>query len=278
LLVTRILTALVLVPLVLAALFLLAPLYWAIATLAVVSIGACEWARLAGFAGARKLLFVAVTVIAGVVLLLPAAGFARGWPTSVVLAICGAATAFWVCVAPFWLRAHWQAKASPALAAIVGWLVLLGAWVALVQLQAASPWRVLAAMAVVWIADTFAYFAGRAFGRHKLAPTISPGKTWEGVAGGLAAVAIYACVLMVLHGDAAGIAPAPLARGGWLVFVLLVAGLSVIGDLLESLLKRQAGVKDSGTLLPGHGGILDRIDALLAAMPPIAFATSWLLA
>ena len=155
--------------------------------------------------------------------------------------------------------------------AVAGWIVLIGAWVAIVQLQARSPWLVLAAMAIVWIADTAAYFAGRAFGRRKLAPQISPGKTWEGVYGGLAAVALYALALVPLaaSGGFAGTV-SPLAVIAWVGCALALAALSVVGDLCESLLKRQAGVKDSGRLLPGHGGILDRVDALLAAMPAAA--------
>ena len=126
-------------------------------------------------------------------------------------------------------------------------------------------------MATVWIADTAAYFAGRAFGRRKLAPAISPGKTWEGVYGALAAVAAYALALWPAARRAGGFDDsgiAPLA--GWIAAALVLAALSVVGDLFESLLKRQAGVKDSGSILPGHGGILDRIDALLAAMPAAA--------
>ena len=126
-------------------------------------------------------------------------------------------------------------------------------------------------MAIVWIADTAAYFTGRAFGRRKLAPEVSPGKTWEGVYGGLAAVAIYALALVPLAAGAgfAG-ANSPLAVILWIAAALALAAISVVGDLCESLLKRQAGVKDSGRLFPGHGGVLDRIDALLAAMPPAA--------
>src|SRR5206468_8050670 len=117
----------------------------------------------------------------------PLAGFARGWPDGVVLAVCGPATLFWMLVAPAWLRGQWKPR-SPLLIAVVGWLVLVAAWVAVVELQARSPWLALAAMAIVWVADIAAYFAGRAFGRRKLAPSISPGKTWEGVCGGLVAV------------------------------------------------------------------------------------------
>jgi phosphatidate cytidylyltransferase len=150
-------------------------------------------------------------------------------------------------------------------------MILIGAWVAVVQLQAMSPATVLAAMATVWIADTAAYFAGRAFGKRKLAPAISPGKTWEGVYGALAAVAVYAIALWPAAQRAGGLHDAG-ATGllGWIAAGLALAALSVVGDLFESLLKRQAGVKDSGRVLPGHGGVLDRIDALLAAMPAAA--------
>jgi len=151
--------------------------------------------------------------------------------------------------------------------------VLIGAWMALVELQARSPWLVLAAMAIVWIADTAAYFSGRAFGKHKLAPAVSPGKTWEGVYGAWVAVALYACALVPFAADAGLRAPVnAMTVIAWIVFVVLIASVSVVGDLFESLLKRHAGVKDSGALLPGHGGVLDRTDALLAAMPIVAVA------
>jgi len=137
---------------------------------------------------------------------------------------------------------------------------------------------VLAAMATVWIADTAAYFSGRAFGRRKLAPQISPGKTWEGVYGALVAVAVYALCLVPFAREAGfgAVVGAP-AIAAWVGFALLLAGLSVFGDLFESLLKRHAGVKDSGNLLPGHGGVLDRVDALMAAMPLAALAAQWFL-
>jgi len=161
---------------------------------------------------------------------------------------------------------------------VAGAVVLLGAWVALVELQARSPWLVLAAMAAVWIADTAAYFSGRRFGRRKLAPRVSPGKTWEGVYGALAAVVLYALALSPFARDA-GFAgtPGPATALAFAAFAILVAAVSVVGDLFESQLKRHAGVKDSGALLPGHGGVLDRVDALLAAMPFAALAaTLWL--
>jgi phosphatidate cytidylyltransferase len=128
-----------------------------------------------------------------------------------------------------------------------------------------GAWRLLFAFALVWAADVGAYFAGRAFGRRKLAPQVSPGKTWEGVLGGLA--------LSLAIAGAAGTWLFRLEGAAWLSFLLLAVAvvlLSIVGDLGESLLKRQAGAKDSGTLLPGHGGMLDRVDSLLAALPAMA--------
>jgi phosphatidate cytidylyltransferase len=270
---TRVVTALVLIALVLAALFLLPPRGWGVAALAAMAVAAHEWARLSGFAPRTHLFFIIGIVGVGMGLLYaPASGFARGWPGGVVLAACGAGALFWLLVAPLWLTRRWSTMRSlPMIAS--GWIVLVGAWVALVELQSRSPWLVLAAMAIVWIADSAAYFSGRALGRRKLAPQISPGKTWEGVYGALAAVTVYAVVLL------------PFAREGgftgaldavtllvWFGFVLVVAAVSILGDLFESLQKRNAGVKDSGKLLPGHGGVLDRVDALLAAMPLSALA------
>jgi phosphatidate cytidylyltransferase len=274
----RVLTVAVLVPAVLAAIFLLPTRGWAIVTMLLVAIAAHEWAKLAGFARQRWLLFVAGTLLIAFNLLFNAGLGDRGWPLGIVIAVCGVATLFWLLVAPVWLVRHWS-MARPLVAAVVGWIVLTATWVAVVQLHALSPWLVLAAMAVVWIADTAAYFTGRALGRHKLAPAISPGKTWEGVAGALVAVALYAAAIALAtpgfgHGGprSAGVAAA------FVVAAVALAAVSVVGDLFESLLKRQAGVKDSGALLPGHGGALDRIDALTAAMPPAALLATLLLA
>lgn len=273
---TRIVTALVLIPLVLAALFLLSPKAWGAVSSIVIAIAASEWASLVGFRKHAQVLFMAATLVLTLgLLLLPSFHFSDGWPDAIPLVACGAATAFWLLVVPFWLRYRWRAYAGLT-SALVGWLVLIGAWVAIVQLQAESPWHVLAAMAIVWIADTAAYLVGRKFGRRKLAPVISPGKSWEGVMGGLAAVAVYAAVLALFMPDPAR--PGTVAGvAAWVAFVIAVSALSVTGDLFESLLKRHAGVKDSGHVLPGHGGVLDRIDALLAAMPPLALGALVLL-
>jgi phosphatidate cytidylyltransferase len=204
-------------------------------------------------------------------------GFARGWPDRVVLAVCGIAAAFWIAVAPLWLARGWSTS-SPLVMIVVGWIALVATWVAVVELQAHSPWLVLAAMALVWVADTAAYFTGRRFGKRKLAPTISPNKSWEGVWGGLVAVAIFALILVPLASSAGYVGSrSGAALIGFVVFALVLASLSIVGDLYESMLKRHAGVKDSGALLPGHGGVLDRVDALVSAMPVAALAATLVL-
>jgi phosphatidate cytidylyltransferase len=269
---TRVLTALILIPLVLAALFLLAPFGWGTAALAAIAVAAVEWARLANFTRRGQSLFAAgVVAIGTAAMLVPVAGFGDGgWPTPTLVALCAPAIAFWLLVAPIWLRKNARPDSAAAMS-LIGAVVLIGAWAAVVQLQARGPWLVLAAMAIVWIADTAAYFSGRAFGRRKLAPAISPGKTWEGVYGALVAVALYALALVPFAPRAGyGADVSPISIAIWVAVMLGLALLSVAGDLVESLLKRHAGVKDSGRILPGHGGLLDRIDALLSAMPAAA--------
>ena len=268
---TRVATAAVLVVAVLAALFLLPPYGWGFAVLAVITAGAHEWARLIGMTSKALVAFVAVTFIIGaglIVLAPPIPG--SGWPHPVVAVACGVATLFWIALGvPSVVRN--RPPAAGLAGAVTAIVVLMGAFVAVVELQARSPWIVLAAMAIVWIADTAAFFAGRRIGKHKLAPLISPGKSWEGAFGGVAAVIVYALLLVPLASRADIRAPINASSIAlWIVFAIALTALSIAGDLYESMLKRRAGVKDSGTLLPGHGGILDRTDALLAAMPAVA--------
>jgi len=277
---TRILTAVVLIPLVLLALFGLGTRGWGLVALAIVVIAAGEWAGLASFRPPFAILFVAAVLLIGATLLF--AGVAdftdeKGWPEALLVSVCGTTTLFWLFIAPMWLYSGWRVTSAPVLA-LLGWLLLLATWVAVVQVRARGPGLLLALMAIVWIADTAAYFAGRRFGRHKLAPSISPGKTWEGVAGAMIAVAAYALVLLALA-ESGGLVHSvtPAAAAAWIVLALLLASLSIVGDLFESHLKRQRGVKDSGRLLPGHGGVLDRIDALIAAMPGAALVEHYLI-
>ncbi|MDB5752325.1 MAG: phosphatidate cytidylyltransferase, partial [Ramlibacter sp.] len=158
-----------------------------------------------------------------------------------------------------------------------GVLALVLAWLALAQARVIGVNFLLSVLVLVWVADIFAYFAGKAFGlkftKRKLAPTISPGKSWEGVWGGMAGVAVLAIVWTVADGAAQAQVPSlysRLAALGWPVLVIaavFLAAMSVVGDLVESLVKRSSGFKDSSQLLPGHGGVLDRIDALLPTLP-----------
>lgn len=271
----RVATAIVLLAALSAAIFLLpSPLFALVLLIALVVPAAFEWARLAGLAaGARVAYALGVGAIALVLLRLPAAGFAGEWPAPLLVAICGAATLFWIVVATPWVTAGWPLRPR-ALVASIGALVLIATWMALVTLHARSPWTLLAAMGVVFVADTAAFFAGRRFGRRKLAPRVSPGKTWEGVFGALAGVAVYAAACAWWSVPPASHA---LHVAAWVGVALVLTAFGIVGDLFESWLKRAAGVKDSGDLLPGHGGMLDRVDALLAAMPPAALAASALL-
>jgi phosphatidate cytidylyltransferase len=266
----RIGTGVVLVAAILAALFLLPPAGFAVVMLVIVSIAAHEWARLIERRGGAVIAFTVLVFVAGAALL--ALALASGF-APVVAAACGIATFYWLAAGIPSVLANWQ-PSSPVARALAAFVVLEGALVAIVALQARSAAFALAAMAIVWIADTAAYFTGRRLGRHKLAPRISPGKTWEGAAGAVVAVVAYALLLVPLArraGFAAEIDARAIAV--WIVLAIALVALSIVGDLHESLLKRRAGVKDSGSLLPGHGGVLDRIDALLAAMPPVALAS-----
>lgn len=169
------------------------------------------------------------------------------------------------------LQGQAQVRKHCAWLSVFGILAVVAAWAALVQLfTARGAWFLVSLMALIWFADIAAYFTGKAFGKHKLAPRVSPGKTWEGAAGGIVA----ACLWVVLSARWPGsFGNALIELGSWplaVVAAALLAALSIIGDLFESLLKRRAGVKDSSQVLPGHGGVYDRIDALLP-VAPLAF-------
>jgi len=178
--------------------------------------------------------------------------------------------ALWWLIAAAWVTWAPHRHASPVGGALAGWITLVPAGVALLRLRLDWPqglrW-LLATLFLVWAADTGAYFAGRWLGRHKLAPQVSPGKTWEGAAGGLLLVAILAAWAAPLL---------TMPRLPFAALCLLVGCFSIVGDLIESLFKRHAGLKDSGRLLPGHGGMLDRIDSLLAAAPLLMLGASLL--
>jgi phosphatidate cytidylyltransferase len=263
----RLLTATVLLCVFIAAVLLLPPLYWTAFLMPGLVIASVEWARLAGYGKRGIVSFAALTTLSfsGLLgasifggILMPSAG-----PTSPV-PVYLAATLFWWFAVPVWLGVGWRTRHPLALGA-AGWLVLVPTTLALVELQA-HPARLLLLLGVVWIADTAAYLAGRRFGRHRLAPTVSPGKTWEGVVGAGIAVAVYYGLAWASNlPQYAHWSP----TSAWFI-VLMVFCMSVEGDLFESWMKRTAGVKDSGNLLPGHGGVLDRIDGLTASLPVAA--------
>ena len=174
------------------------------------------------------------------------------------------AAVFWLVLVPLWMRAGMRATQVTRIGA-AGFAVLVPAGLALLVLR---PLQVLLVLVLVWIADSAAYFVGRRWGRRKLAPSISPGKSWEGAAGGLIGALAYAIIC--------GFFIEGLAWAPYLAAAAVLAMVSIVGDLFESAAKRQAGVKDSGTLLPGHGGILDRIDSATAVLPLAALALPWI--
>ena len=259
---TRVITALLLLLLLIPALLLLSSLLWQCAVLLVLMVAAWEWTRLARFTDKQMWAFVVLTGVVGGLLLMAGPGAAR--------VAYGVAFVFWLVFVPF----MFMTARRPAgwLAAITGWCVLLPFAFAVVDLRELGPWLLVSVMALVWVADIAAYFAGRAFGVHKLAPTISPGKTWEGVLGAIVASALY--VEANLYFDN----PLLVGQPAWCVVLIAATPLtavSILGDLFESAMKRAAGLKDSSNLLPGHGGVLDRIDSLTSTLPMAALLLNW---
>ncbi len=264
----RVISALVMVLLLLAALFYFPRWGWG-AFSALIALAACwEWHRLCGFSKKQALVFLVLSVLLTLgMLALYLFAAQPQWIQRVAQGLFVAASAFWLVGAPLWLKFAW--RPHPALSGAVGWLVIFPAWAALLLIRDISPWLLLSILPIVWIADIAAYFSGRRFGKNKLAPSVSPGKTWEGVVGGLLGVMLYFFVwFLTIRHFGAPWAYELLLFGAWVPLIFLLLGaVSVLGDLFESWMKRGAGVKDSSNLLPGHGGVLDRIDAMTATLP-----------
>jgi phosphatidate cytidylyltransferase len=275
----RVITAVVLLALLLPAQWIETPWPFALLTLLLVAAAAWEWSRLNG---------VAPMAAVGPGVLLALAGLwvvYTGSLANVPVAVWQGATLAWLVIGALALRGgpgawpRWPAVLRLAFGLLALWV----GWLALAQARVIGVNFLLSALCLVWAADIGAYAAGRAFGRRKLAPTISPGKSWEGVAGGMASVlALAALWVLVIDRrwsvDSASLYTQLGERFGWIALMLLalvLSAFSVVGDLFESLVKRAAGAKDSSRLLPGHGGVLDRIDALLPVLP-IAMALSTL--
>jgi phosphatidate cytidylyltransferase len=250
-------TATVLIVLLLAGLFFLPRAGVALLMALIVAIGGFEWARLCGLGVMESRLYAAAIVIGLLVLV-----SVEVWRPAFL-----AGSAFWILAVPAWLWLGLSARQRSGLIPL-GFLVLVPPALAMVVLE---PLDALLALAVAWIADTAAYFAGRRWGRRKLAPSISPGKTWEGAAGGLIGAAAYAMILSILFAGMQGTRMA-----AFLGAAALLVAVSIVGDLFESAVKRQAGAKDSGSILPGHGGMLDRIDSATAVLPVAALLVPWL--
>lgn len=272
----RVLTALVLVGILVPILALETPWPFALVMLAAFSIGAWEWGRLNGAGALSPVLGVALAAVA-------LAAAALGWGTDAPRTAWWVAFVAWVVGGALTLRggtAGWP-RAPQAVRLALGLVVLWAAWLALANAKVVGLNFILSVFIVVWAADVFAYFGGRAFGRRKLAPTISPNKSWEGVWSGVAGVLVVAVLWLLAESSLRVESPSLFARldarFGWAgmaaVLVFLVA-MSIVGDLVESLVKRSAGAKDSSQLLPGHGGVLDRVDALLPVFP-IALALAF---
>ncbi|MCM2492807.1 phosphatidate cytidylyltransferase [Burkholderia glumae] len=267
---TRVITAVVLLA-VLLPVTLFAPLAAFGALIALVLVfAAWEWARLLKLGAAGSVIYAIVAALAlGASMRLgggPGAGFGPSRP------LVEAAAVFWLLAGPFalWRKPALAGRAWRPFLLAAGLVVFAACWHAVVAARAAGIAFVLSMLLVVWLADIGAYFAGKAFGRHKLAPSVSPGKTWEGALGGWLAVMMVAGLAIALDASGATLYAALAERfgvAGALAALTLLVAYSVVGDLFESLLKRQAGVKDSSGLLPGHGGVLDRVDALLPVLP-----------
>ncbi|MBO9687328.1 MAG: phosphatidate cytidylyltransferase [Mitsuaria chitosanitabida] len=272
----RVITAVVLLAILLPALFASNPMWFALLTLAMIAAGGWEWSRLNGKPGAFAIGFGAVlaAACAATLYLLGFAVPAWCWWLAGGLWVLGGVRALAAGVA------GWP-RLDRTLRLVLGAVLLWAAWLALVVAKQRGINFLLSAMCLVWMADIAAYFAGKAFGRRKLAPAISPGKSWEGAIGGLVGVIVLGFVWVhVIDArvavDSASMYTVLVQRLGIVAILALVflSAMSVVGDLFESLVKRAAGAKDSSQLLPGHGGVLDRVDALLPVLPLALALTS----
>ena len=261
----RAITAVILAPLVILLILFASTAVFAAVAAAAFLAALWEWVRLSGLKS---------VALQAILLIVAAAVFALLWMARLTLVtptVIGLGVLWWL-VACFWLR-HFAYGAAPtlenrALKLLAGALVIFPAWVALITIHAGVPrghGLALLSLVIVWSADIGAYFSGRTFGKRKLAPQISPGKTWAGAYGALAAGVLVTALggwwlLDIRNGQLVGLA----------VLAAVTVGASIVGDLVESLMKRHAQVKDSGTMIPGHGGIMDRLDSVFAALPVFA--------
>ena len=254
---TRIITAIVLIAAFIPALFMLPTVYWACAMLLLTLLALREWAQMVGFNKTQIVGYLLISLAFGayVILSLQDNNLHQFFYQS--LTVFALTACFWFLIVPIWFAKQFKLR-GVIVKALLGWLLLLPLWLALICAKIVDPKLVLVLLATIWVADSAAYFAGKNFGKHKLAPSISPGKTWEGVAGALIGVTLFGAILYISF----GIHILAIFPGLWLITIL-----GVMGDLFESMMKRQMNLKDSGNILPGHGGILDRIDGIIPSLP-----------
>ena len=254
---TRIITAGLLVAAFIPALFLLNNSLWAYCMLIISLLALCEWGCMIKLSALQSKLYLLIAGLGGifVIWLMATYGFHLFFFKSLIVFFVVAV--FWLFIVPIWFKTR-MVISNKVIMASLGLLLIASLWLALICAKSADPALLLVLLATIWIADSAAYFAGKNFGKHKLAPSISPGKTWEGVFGALFAVTLFGAILYI-----------GFDFKEWAIFPALwiITILGVAGDLFESMIKRQAMLKDSGSLLPGHGGILDRIDGLIPSLP-----------
>ena len=255
----RVLAAVVLIAGFVLALFYSSHAQWEILTGLGALLATWEWTRIANFSSFGRWLY-----LLGMTLVLAALSWV-GWQQLPQAAILSVVAIFWLCLVPLWLVGHWMVRMRSVLA-LVGFLVLVPTWLAMVWLRDTGVLLLLLCMGLVWVADVGAYFVGSAFGKHKLAPRISPGKTWEGVVGAMLFGMLYIWLWRLAAPEVLG-KLVPLSQLQLLLAAAVFVAVSIVGDLFESHMKRCAGMKDSSNLIPGHGGILDRIDSQTSALP-----------
>ncbi len=254
---TRIYTAIAMLLLFIPALFMLPNLIWAAMTLMLTLCAMHEWTGMVQLDKRGTTLTLSLFLLIGALLWWALYQWSIHWFFFVSLLICAVCSLFWLLVVPVALYRH-RFTRNRLINTLLGAALLMALWMAMVSAQALSPSLLLIVIATIWLADSAAYFTGKQFGKHKLAPAISPGKTWEGVIGAMLAVALYGLMLFTFG----------LADTWWILPCLwLVTVVGIYGDLFESFFKRRANLKDSGQLLPGHGGLLDRIDGVIPALP-----------
>jgi phosphatidate cytidylyltransferase len=273
----RIITALALLAILLPALFSSVTWPFAWVTLVMIAAAGWEWGRLNGQQGTKAV------ALGGLLGAACAVALTSGWGSSTPRPVWWLASVAWLIGGIVTLRAGplvWP-RLPVVLRIVVGLLLLWVGWLAIVQARHIGINFILSVLCLVWMADVAAYFGGRALGRRKLAPSISPGKSWEGVWSGLLGVLVLASAWAAVE-SSGGADSTSLFRGlfdrlgpvAGALALLALSGMSVVGDLVESLVKRAVGAKDSSGLLPGHGGVLDRVDALLPVFPlALAIAT-----